>query len=180
MAGIGGTLFGIIFLVISIRPELTRSDKSTPLHQFQVASSYTALLNPLVISLFAVVPHSNIGIITTVMSGIGLTNGVFMAISLVQVSMRWVQKVVSGVFIFSSLLLYGFELDYAIRLATTPQEVQSLYSLTTLLVIMYLYGVARAWDLVGMRQFHLFDTITSFVPQRLKDRILETSHKELP
>jgi hypothetical protein len=49
MAGVGATLFGLIFVAITIRPEVARSDHSSLRLQFQVASAYTALLNPLVI-----------------------------------------------------------------------------------------------------------------------------------
>jgi hypothetical protein len=88
MAGVGATLFGLIFVAITIRPELTRSDHSSLLPQSRVASSYTALLNPLVISLFALVPRTTIGSITTAMSCIGLVTGGLMAITLVQVRLR--------------------------------------------------------------------------------------------
>lgn len=173
MAGVGGTLFGLIFIAITIRPEVARSDQSSLFRQFQVASSYTALLNPLVISLFALVPHATIGNITTVMSSIGLANGILMGIALVQNSMHWTKKVGSGVVILGGLLIYGFELFYAIRLTTIPQDLPTLYSLTTLLVVIYLYGIARAWDLVGTRQFHLRDALIPLVPRRIRENFFD-------
>src|SRR5215472_12666750 len=103
MAGVGATLFGLIFVAITIRPELTRSDQSSHLPQFRVASAYTALLNPLVISLFALVPQTTIGGITTVMSSIGLVTGGLMTLTLVQLRLRWTKKVPSAIFILVSL-----------------------------------------------------------------------------
>jgi hypothetical protein len=177
MAGVGATLFGLIFVAITIRPELARSDHSSLLPQFKIASSYTALLNPLVISLFALVPHTTIGNVTTVMSSIGLVTGGLMGISLVQVRIRWTKKLVGGLFILGSLLLYGFELYDAIRLATTPRDVQPLSDLTTLLIVIYLYGIARAWDLVGTRQFHILDVLTPFVPKRIRESFFDTTQE---
>ena len=177
MAGVGATLFGLIFVAITIRPELTRRDHPSLLPQFKVASSYTALLNPLVISLFALVPHTTLGSITTAMSSIGLVTSGLMGITLVQVRLRWTKKVLSALFILVSLLMYGIELDYAIRLVTTPQDVQSLYNLTSLLILIYLYGIARAWDLVGARQFRTLDVLTQFVPERIRESFSDTSQE---
>lgn len=177
MAGVGATLFGLIFVAITIRPEVARSDRSALLPQFQVASAYTALLNPLVISLFALVPHPTIGTITTVMSCIGVVNAGLMGYSLVRVSLGWRKQLVGGAFILGGLVLYGFELYYAIRLAATPHDVQSLDDLTTVLIVIYLYGIARAWDLMETRQFHLYDLLTPFVPQRIRERMFDTSHE---
>jgi hypothetical protein len=177
MAGVGATLFGLIFVAITIRPELTRSDQSSILPQFRVASAYTALLNPLVISLFALVPQTTIGGITTAMSAIGLITGGVMAFTLVQVRLRWTKKVRSALFILVSLLMYGIELDLALRLVTTPQDKPSLYNLTSLLILIYLYGIARAWDLVGVRQFHTLDMLTQHVPERIKESFFDTSQE---
>ena len=177
MAGVGATLFGLIFVAITIRPELTRSDHSSLLPQFRVASSYTALLNPLVIALFALVPRTTIGSITTAMSCIGLVTGGLMAITLVRARLRWTKKVLSGLVILLSLVMYGFELDYAIQLASTPQYIQALYNLASLLIIIYLYGIARAWDLVGTRQFHILDVLTQFVPERIRESFFDTSRE---
>jgi hypothetical protein len=74
MAGVGATLFGLIFVVISIRTEVTRAETITAVRQVQDVSSYTALLNPLIISFLAIIPREIINGITVDMSSIGLTN----------------------------------------------------------------------------------------------------------
>jgi hypothetical protein len=68
LAGVGATLFGLIFVTISIKPETARRETPSMMPQVQVASAYSALLNPLVISLLALVPHATIGTVTVVMS----------------------------------------------------------------------------------------------------------------
>ena len=78
LAGVGATLFGLIFVTISITPETTRTQTTSVMRQVQVASAYTALLNPLVISLLALVPHATVGTVTLIMSTIGLVNIVMM------------------------------------------------------------------------------------------------------
>jgi hypothetical protein len=66
MAGVGGTLFGLIFVVISIAPERTVVASAPMMRQVQAASAYTALLNPLIISLIVLIPHEQISTITLI------------------------------------------------------------------------------------------------------------------
>jgi hypothetical protein len=182
MAGVGATLFGLIFLVISIKPEIINAENTgeniSVMRQVQVASSYIALLNPLVISLLALVPHATIGTVTLIMSAIGLVNTIIMGVNLLQDATNWAKKLKSVFFTCGSLVIFGFEIFYARRLVVAPGDLSALYDLTTLLVIIYLYGIARAWDLVGARQFHIQEMFTPLVPKRMKEIISETLHAE--
>ncbi|HEY2596625.1 MAG TPA: hypothetical protein VGK33_22255 [Chloroflexota bacterium] len=63
-AGVGATLFGLIFVVISIRPEVAQAQTASVMRQVQVATAYSALLNPLVISMLALPPRATIAAIT--------------------------------------------------------------------------------------------------------------------
>jgi hypothetical protein len=178
MAGVGATLFGLIFLVISIKPEITRTENTSVMRQVQAASSYTALLNPLVISLIALVPHATIGTVTLIMSAIGLVNTIIMGISLLQDSKGWVKKLKNFFFILASIVIFGYEIFYAIQLSIAPGAIFALYNLTTLLVAIYLYGIARAWDLIGARPFHIQELFTPLLPKRMEEIISNTPHSE--
>jgi hypothetical protein len=178
MAGVGATLFGLIFLVISIKPETTRDENTSVMQQVQVASAYTALLNPLVISLIALVPHATVGIVTLTMSAIGLVSTIIVAVNLLQDSISWTKRLNRVFFIVGSTVIYSFEIFYAIQLLVAPGDLSNLYSLTTLLVIIYLYGIARAWDLTGSRQFHIREVLVPLVPKKMKEIISDTLHAE--
>jgi hypothetical protein len=160
MAGVGATLFGLIFLVITIKPDHASTESNPVLRQAQIASAYSALLNPLVISLLALVPHASIGLITLIMSVIGLVNTFIIGLSLLPGLLRWRTRLQSLLLLLGSSVIFGFELLYAIQLETRPQDRAPLYNLTTLLVIVYLYGIARAWDLVSARQFHIWEVFS--------------------
>lgn len=66
-------------------------------------------------------------------------------------------------FLLVGLVLFGFELYYAIRLDRAPGDSSTLYNLAILLVLIYLYGIARAWDLVGVRQFHIREVLSPLI-----------------
>ncbi|GLV55467.1 hypothetical protein KDH_23110 [Dictyobacter sp. S3.2.2.5] len=180
MAGVGATLFGLVFLIITIRPEVTDAEKTTVMQQVQIASSYSALLNPLIISLLALVPHTTIGTVTLIMGAIGLGNTIIMGVSLLQDASNGAKKLRSIGFIIGSLIIFGFEFFYAIQLTIWPENVSALSNLTTFLVIIYLYGVLRAWDLAGVRQFHLRELYLPFLPRNIEEILSDTPHAENP
>jgi hypothetical protein len=178
MAGVGATLFGLIFVVITIRPEVSSAENTSVMQQVRVASAYSALLNPLTISLFALVPHATIGTVTLIMSVIGLMNTSIMGVSLLQHAPSRAKKLRSVVFILGGLVLFGFEIVYALRLVVAPGDLAALSDLTTCLVIIYLYGTARAWDLVGVRQFHLRELYRPLLPKSMEEILSDTPQAE--
>ncbi|HLZ58308.1 MAG TPA: hypothetical protein VKR06_15325 [Ktedonosporobacter sp.] len=178
MAGVGATLFGLIFVVISIRPEVTRSETTSLIRQAQVASSYSALLNPLVISLIAILPRETIDMMTIIMSTLGLISTLIMAIFLLRDSRGEVKKLPHVFFLLVGLVMFSFELFYGIQLASAPGDSSALHNLAILLVLIYLYGIARAWDLVGARQFHIQDVLSPLTSKGREQNPTEEPHVE--
>ena len=163
LASVGATLFGLIFVVISIKPEVTHAETTSVMHQIQVASSYSALLNPLVISLLALLPHATIDTITIIMSAIGLGNTLVMGIFLLRDSRDRVKKLPHAFFLLVGFALFGFETFYATQLNSASGDSSTLYNLAIMLVLIYLYGITRAWDLIGVRQFHIQEVLSPLI-----------------
>ncbi len=178
LATVGATLFGLIFVVISIRPEVTQADNASVMHQVQIASSYSALLNPLVISLMALMPQATIGTTTLIMSAIGLVNTIIMGIFLLRDSRGRVKKRNNILFILASLIMYGFEIFYAIGLKIDPGDISTLDNLAVVLIIIYIYGIARAWDLVGARQFHIQEVLNPLIAKGMEEITAGKPHAE--
>ena len=61
------------------------------------------------------------------------------------------------------LALSSFEIFYGIRLDLAPGDTATLHNLAILLVLIYLYGIARAWDLVGVRQFDIQEVLSPLI-----------------
>jgi hypothetical protein len=101
-----------------------------------------------------------------------------MGVSLLQHSPSWAKKLRSVVFILGGLVIFSFEMVYALRLVVIPGDLSALSDLTTWLVIVYVYGIARAWDLVGVRQFHLQELYMPFLPKRIEEILSDTPHAE--
>ena len=174
MATVGATLFGLIFVVISIAPASIATASAPLERQFRALTAYSALLNPVIISLFALVPHQQIGFVVIVLSLFGLLNTFIMAPTLVQHSVQWSARFRNSPFILAGFLLYSSETYAAIRLLQSPTDSSALNALTDLLIIISVFGVARAWELVGIRQFQVQDWLSSLGATKKKETASNT------
>ena len=162
MAGVGAVLFGFVFLVISLVPQRL-VDESVPMgQQFKAAGAYYAFLNPLLISLLALIPDQPIGGAVLLMSLLGFISTLLMGLSLLRHWAGWRSEIEHGAFLLSALVIYGLELACALLLMRFPGNPSSLDTLTSLFVVSYLFGIARAWELIGIRQFHLSDVFATW------------------
>jgi hypothetical protein len=153
-AGIGATLVGLIFVAVSIAPEHIVQANAPIERQAMAASSFTALLNAFFISFGALIP-GNLGLMTLIMSALGLTTNSLLTWKLLKERERW-QNVVRRLFlILVSFIIYGFEFYNAILIFKEPNIVGNFYALAGLLLCVYGIGLTRAWQLLGARRFGL-------------------------
>jgi hypothetical protein len=175
MAAVGATLFGLIFVVISIAPASITTASAPLERQVKALTAYSALLNPLIISLFALEPHQQIGTVVIALSLSGLINMLLMALILMQHSVLWRARFRNSPFILVGFVLYGFETSYGVRLLQAPTDSSALNALTDLLIIIAVYGVARAWELVGIRQIRVQDWLSSLRATKKQENASHTN-----
>jgi hypothetical protein len=161
MAAVGATLFGLIFVAISISPETVAAENAPIERQIKATAAYIALLNPLMVSLFALVPYQLIGIAVTILSCLGLINTIAMTLTLRQEAQQGNTKFRNSIFVIVSFFLYGFEAFIAIRLLRSTIEPYWFSFLADTLIFLTLFGIIRAWELIGIRQFHIKNWIES-------------------
>jgi hypothetical protein len=175
MAAVGATLFGLIFVVISIAPESIATASAPLERQVSASTAYSALINPLIISLYALVPHQQIGTAVLVLSLTGLINTLIMALTLLHNAVQWSARVRNIPFILLGFLIYGYETYYAVRLLQSATDSSALNALTDLLIIISVFGVARAWELVGIRQFRVRGWLASLRATKKKANASHTN-----
>ncbi len=157
MATVAATLFGLIFLVVSIAPEATATGSASLERQVKASAAYLALSNPLIVSLFALLPHQEIGPAVMAVAGAGLLQMLLMGMRLVRRSAERSLLPRNGLFVLAGLVLYFLELQDGVQLLGAPGDSSLLYTLGTLMIFILIYGVARAWELIGGRSFRLRD-----------------------
>lgn len=183
MAVVGATLFGLIFVAISISPEDVMASTGRIDRQVKATAAYIALLNPLMISLFALVPYQWIGIAATVLSWVGILNSVAMLVTLIQSKEINEGRLRNIALIAISFILYGFEAYVAIRITGPVFDEYWLSILADLLIFIILFGIIRAWELIGIRQFRIRDWFGKLVLKlsksyRDRPKVLETDENE--
>ncbi len=154
-AGAGAALVGLLFVAIAIAPESTVMGGAPAERRAVASSAFTALLNAFFISLNALLPRTNMAHLTLVMSGIGLFNSLFLGVSIFLNPTSWQTAIRRAVLILTSVVLYGFELYYAILLVLSPNDTNSVFSLAALVMGVYGLGIVRAWELLGASRFGL-------------------------
>jgi hypothetical protein len=61
------------------------------------------------------------------------------------------------------LVLYGLQLANGIKLSAAPHDVNGVDNQGVLAIGFFLFGIARAWQLVGARDFNLMSTVSAMI-----------------
>ena len=160
-ATIAGALIGLLFVALSVSPEYLRGEKARTDHQVRAGAAFSALINTLVIALFALLPTADLGTVGIILAGVGLGSTGALIIALAREDKRIGR---GDSFMFLALLvLYGLQLANAVGLEHAPHNVGLVVNQGELAVIFFLFGIARAWQLVGARDFGLVTTVASMI-----------------
>ena len=156
----GAALVGLLFVAVSIAPEQTVLEGASLEKRALATSVFTALLNAFFISLAALIPSSNLGWTALVLSLVGLSNTLTLGWNLLSQRSHW-RNMVRRVFILVvSLVLYSFELYYAVQLLRFPGQSNPVFALTALLMGIYGIGLVHAWELIGVRRYGLLSWLS--------------------
>ncbi len=155
-AGAGAALVGLLFVAISIEPE-AMVQEGAPVERRTVAGgAFNALLNAMFISLSALLPRLNLGVVALTMGIISLINSLFIGGHLLKEQIGW-KNTFRGIWmVLIGLLLYGTEVVYAVRLLVSPSNTDTIFNMGFLLMGIYALGLIRAWELIGARRYGLF------------------------
>jgi len=148
-ASVAGALIGLLFVAISVAPERVLGPNASEAHGVRAAATLTAFSNALVVSLFGLIPGLNIGGAATAVAIVGV---LFIAGALLNVTPAWrdgrlqlseISYLVGLFAVFVIQLIAGIGLD---RHAGNASDLRTL---CILVVVCFLIGIARAWELVG-------------------------------
>ena len=162
-ATIAGALIGLLFVALSVSPEYLRGENARTDHQVRAGAAFSALVNTMVIALFALLPTTDLGTVGIILAAVGLGTTAALIIVLAREDRR-IRR--GDLYMFLVLLvLYGLQLANALRLEHMPHNVGLVGNQGVLAVLFFLFGIARAWQLVGAREFGLVTTVASMIHQ---------------
>jgi hypothetical protein len=155
---VAGALTGLLFVSLSIAPERLTGEHASVEQRSIAATAFTALVDALWISLFALRPGNNVPTASLVLGLIGLTSTVALTIRLwrarrrERLSNRWpfLLLVITG--------LYGYQVSTAF---TAGSSLVAQSDAATLVFIFFGVGIARAWELLGLGGGGLLDLLST-------------------
>src|SRR5215467_5789083 len=111
--GAGAALVGLLFVAVSIAPQRTVMHTAPVEKQVLATSTFTAMLNAFFISLVALVPGINLGIITVIMGTLAFVNSLTLGWHFLQRrdASKGTNRLSALILVVFGLGLYGFEIS---------------------------------------------------------------------
>jgi len=159
-AGAGAALIGLLFVAISIVPENILKEEASRERKATANNTFTALLNAFFISLGALIPHTNLGIIVIVFGLLSLSNGLGINWQLfrgraIRQNLQWRRLSRNLLSILAPIILYGYECFFAVLLIRSPGDSDSVVNITIILIVIYGWGIEQAWEMLGLHRLGL-------------------------
>jgi hypothetical protein len=152
---VAGALVGLLFVALSLAPERLRDARNVE-HQAIAATAFTALVDALFVSLIALQPGGGLQYGAAIFGALGLSSTVGLALRLWRsrhlghLSNRWPFFLIVIVAVYAAQLISGLVPETAAGAADMA---------ATFIYVMFGVGIARAWQLLGLKGGGLLDEL---------------------
>lgn len=169
------TLIGLLFVAVSVSKGRSQAHPQV-IREFRAAAALLAFTNPFTVSLFGLVPGTNIGYPAAIVGVIGVAFAAAGVRATISLPARLGHRRPQAILIFALLLVFGFQIGFGVILIVHPLRSGPLASIGDVLVASLLIGIGRAWELVGNWNTGLFASVALLFGHQSKGQEL-TDHE---
>ncbi len=168
-AAVAGALIGLLFVALSVAPERT-DDEERVVDDVRAGIAFSCLVNPLAVSLFALIPGTGVGQPAGVIGVVSFASCCALAILLLRetaggpLRRRQLWRLAVQALVFAYAAVVGFQL------ARRPHDLGLERTVCVLIVVLFLIAIARAWQLIGARDATLVGEVARTVGSRRHPR----------
>jgi hypothetical protein len=162
--GVAGALIGLLFVAISVSGErLAARAASAPMHRIRAAAALSSFLNALTVSLFGLIPGQKIGWTAVAVGCTGVLFIVAALLSLIRLHLLWSRRVVDVLFLLGMLVAFAFQIRSGLHIARHPDDADAISTVAVIVVVFFLIGVYRSWELIGGPSFGVRREVTELI-----------------
>jgi hypothetical protein len=157
---VAGALIGLLFVAVSLAPRRLRDPGTMHLAQAQATTALLVFTNTLTLGLLALFPGIDLAIPTLIVAGLAMLYSlslarVAFARAVVDRAAVWTVRRLA----FGAIAVAGCQVWAGLRIAIHPHHVAGIDTLAGTLVGAVLFGISRAWELVGLQGTSLFRSL---------------------
>jgi hypothetical protein len=163
---VAGALIGLLFVAISVSSGRLAAAEGAPLHRVRAAAAFSAFTNALAVSLFALIPGHKIGPAAVAVAVAGLLFVTSSLLSLIRLrQVRW-STVPDALFLVGLAIVFVTQLIEGADVIAGHDVPGSVNTIAILVVVCFLIGIARSWELIGAPSIGITQEITALVRSR--------------